>query len=423
MQTNQSTVETKGLFSFLQTQDDLSLSDRVHDFDIFLSKLKANEHYSYQRPILTPTDRYVVIQDPYTNQPKKMWMFASNNYLGLANHPYVKKEVRNAINKYGVGMAGPPLLNGYSVAMQALENKIADFKKTESAIIFPAGFMANVGVVSALAKKNDVVIFDQLSHASFYAGLDASKATHVRFPHNDVQEMERRIKLKKDKHSNVFVSMEGIYSMDGDIAPLDEMAPICKKHGAYSILDDAHGVGVLGKNGRGTAEFFGVEEQIDLYVGTFSKVFTVTGGYLAGPKGIIEYLRYFARPYIFSAALSPMHLAAVSAGIDVIEREPERRLRLLGNAQFVAEKLENYGLLAKPAAAIIALQVPPTMDIRKANRMMHELGFFVNAIEYPAVAAKKQRFRISITADHKRSDLESLINCIDKVWNSKDCRT
>lgn len=412
----------KGLRNFMLAKNKLSLEQRTSQFNVFLNQLKADEHYSYQRVCLSAMDREVIIHDPFTQSPKRMLMFASNNYLGIGNHPYVKKAVQDIVNDYGVGVGGPPLLNGYSRLMESLEEKLADFKGTESAIIFPAGFMTNLGAISALAQKNDLVIHDQLSHASLHAALQLSEATDCRFPHNDVGRLEQLLIENKNKYATIFAAMEGVYSMDGDQAPLDEMIPICKKHQAFVLLDDAHGIGVLGKNGRGTAEALGVEDGIDLYIGTFSKVFSVTGGYLAGNRELIEYLRYFARPYVFSAALPPMTLAAVSAGIDIIQQEPERRQRLLDNAQYAAQKLRDFGLETPPAGGILALQVPQDMNIRAANRKLHELGIFINAIEYPAVSVNKQRFRASISADHTRADIDQLANCFAQVWNDPACR-
>jgi len=422
MQTKQRITTGKGLMNFMLGKHDLSLKERTLQFNAFLTELKRDEHYSYQRVCLSPMDREVMILDSFTRRAKPMLMFASNNYLGLGNHPYVKKAVQDIVNTYGVGVGGPPLLNGYSLLMQSLEEKIAAFKGKEAAIIFPAGFMTNLGAISALANRNDVVIHDQLSHASLHAALQLTEAENIRFPHNNTAKMEQLIVERKPNYTTVFAAMEGVYSMDGDLAPLDEMIPVCQKHGAFVLLDDAHGIGVLGKNGRGSAELLGVEDGIDLYVGTFSKAFSVTGGYLVGNRDLIEYLRYFARSYVFSAALPPMTLAAVSAGIDVIQNEPERRAKLLDNAAYAACKLQDFGLSIPPAGAILALRTPRWMNIRAANRKLHELGIFINAIEYPAVSVNKQRFRASISANHTYADIDRLADCFAQVWNDPDCR-
>ena len=418
-----STVTTgKGLVHFMLSKHKLDLKTRTEQFAEFLNALKAQEQYAYQRVLLSPTDREVTVLDAYSRRPKQMLMFASNNYLGLANHPEVKRRVKAVVDEYGTGMGGPPLLNGYSNLMRELEAKIARFKHTEDAIIFPAGFMANAGVVSALAQRNDLVIHDQLSHASLHAGLQLGEAEDVRFPHNDTRRLKHLLVKNKDKYATIFAAMEGVYSMDGDVAPLHEMIPVCQEHGAVVLLDDAHGIGVLGKHGRGTAEAQGVEDGIDIYVGTFSKAFAVSGGYLAGRKEVIDYLRYFARPYVFSAALPPTTLAAVDAGIDIIEQEPERRAYLLELAAYAADRLRDYGLQTQPAAAILALLVPRDMNIRLANRELHERGIFVNAIEYPAVGVNKQRFRVSLSANHTRADIDHLADALDAVWNNPFCR-
>ncbi|MEL6970225.1 MAG: aminotransferase class I/II-fold pyridoxal phosphate-dependent enzyme [Bacteroidota bacterium] len=419
-----STVTTgKGLVHFMLSKHKLDLNTRARQFGEFLTQLKAQEQYAYQRILLSATDREVTILDTYTQRPKQMLMFASNNYLGLANHPDVKQRVKDIVDEYGTGMGGPPLLNGYSNLMRELEAKIARFKNTEDAIIFPAGFMANLGVVSALAQRNDLVIHDQLSHASLHAGLQLSEAEDVRFPHNNTRRLAHLLTKNKSKYATVFAAMEGVYSMDGDVAPLHEMVPVCQEHGAVVLLDDAHGIGVLGANGRGTAEAQGVEDGIDVYVGTFSKSFAVSGGYITGRREIIDYLRYFARPYVFSAALPPTTLAAVCAGIDVIEQEPERRANLLDLAAYAADRLQDYGLQTKPAAAVLALLVPKDMNIRLANRELHERGIFVNAIEYPAVGVNKQRFRVSLSANHTRADIDALANALDAIWSNAKFRT
>jgi glycine C-acetyltransferase len=197
---------------------------------------------------------------------------------------------------------------------------------------------------------------------------------------------------------------------------LDKLVPIVKKYNAITMLDDAHGTGVLGKTGSGTAEHFGVEQQVDLSMGTFSKSFAVTGGFVAGSKDLVDYMRFFARSYMFSAALPPLTLAAVLAGIDVIENEPWLRLRLLENARYAVEKLRPFGLTTNPEAAIVALQVPEWMDMRKANYHIHERGIFLNAIEYPAVPEGSQRFRISLMAAHTKEDIDHLAEVMGETW-------
>ena len=390
------------------------LSERLDSFKSFMS----SQALTYKRTVLSAADRIVNVADPFTGLERSMLMFASNNYLGLATHPHVKRRVKKAIDEFGCGIGGPPLLNGYIGLIEELEERLAAFKSQEAAVVFSSGFMANLGVVSGLAEQNDIIIYDELSHASFYDGIRLTKAKAIPFVHNDVEQLAALI----DQHSGesngtVFVCTEGVYSMDGDLAPLDEISRICKKANAILIVDDAHGTGVLGTDGSGTASHFNCEEGIDITMGTFSKVFATCGGFLTASSDLIEYLRFHARPYIFSASIPPPVAAAVLGGIEVIENEPWLRMQLQSNVKYAIEKLRPFGFYATPSAAIITLALPPQMDIRKAALLFHEKNIFINAVEYPAVPASKQRFRISIMATHTKLDIDALSAAIGEIWN------
>jgi glycine C-acetyltransferase len=411
--------EAPNLHTFITANKTLKTKEYVPLFSKFITYLKEQHIYSYCRKVLTPQSREVTIWDAETDKNRKMLMFASNNYLGMANSPYVKKKVTEAMNLYGVGLGGPPLLNGYTKLMIELEERLAHLKHQESAMVFSSGYAANVGMLVALAQENDHILYDELSHASLFDGMRMTQVPATKFAHNDLVDLEAKLaQLSKTTKDTLFVAVEGVYSMDGDLAPLDKIVPLVKKYGGFLLLDDAHGTGVMGKSGSGTAEHFGVEKQIDLSMGTFSKSFAMTGGFLAGPKDLIDYLRFFARSYMFSAALTPVTLSAVLAGIDVVEKEPELRELLLENARYAIQKLQPFGIISKPEAAIIALKVPDWMDVRNANHFIHEQGIFLNAIEYPAVPEGEERFRISITAEHTRADIDRLAEVLDMVWNS-----
>jgi glycine C-acetyltransferase len=324
-----------------------------------------------------------------------------------------------AIDKYGIGIGGPPLLNGYTRLMEELEERLAALKHKESAMVFPTGYATNVGLITALIKEGDHVIFDQLSHASF---LDAMRMVHCNangFEHNNILHLNHLLRKKENIGKNTFVGVEGVYSMDGDLAPLDEVAKLCRKHDALVLLDDAHGTGVMGPEGRGTCSHFNCSEDIDIVMGTFSKAFAVTGGFLAASRDIIDYIRFLARSYMFSAALPPITLASVLAGIDLIEKAPEIRLRLWENAKYAAGKLENFGFCSKPEAAILSVKVPASLNIRKLNFFLHQKGIFLNSIEYPAVARDQQRLRISIMANHTRQDIDFLYDCLEEAWSGE----
>ncbi|MCB9282573.1 MAG: pyridoxal phosphate-dependent aminotransferase family protein [Lewinellaceae bacterium] len=406
-----------GLRDFLQLQKQQALEERATTFTAFSDEARRRGANTYARMVVSPADRKVVIQDPFSGKLRAMLMFASNNYLGLANHPYVKEKVKAAIDKFGVGLGGPPLLNGYTRLMSELEARLAALKKKPAALVFSSGYGANLGLISALVKENDRVLYDELSHASFHDGLRMAKARADSFAHNDLTQLEALLKADGKKSLNLFVGVEGVYSMDGDMAPLDKIVELCHRYGAFLWLDDAHGTGILGEHGGGTAEEHGVEESIDLSMGTFSKAFAVTGGFLAASREIIEYIRYFARPYVFSAALPPVLLAAVLAGLDVLEQEPERRTELRNISQYAAEKLRPFGLTVDPQAAIIAIRVPEWMNIRRANYLIHQRGIFLNAIEFPAVPENQQRFRISLMVNHTKEDVDLLAAVLEEVWD------
>jgi len=390
------------------------LSDRLDSFKSFMSSLEL----TYRRTVLSAADREVNVMDPFTGTERSMLMFASNNYLGLATHPHVKRRVKKAMDEYGCGIGGPPLLNGYIKLIEELEERLAAFKSQEAAMVFSSGFMSNLGVVSGLAEQHDIIIYDELSHASFYDGIRLTKAKAIPFVHNDMQQLSALVdQYTSESDGTLFVCTEGVYSMDGDLAPLDEISTICKSANAVLIVDDAHGTGVLGSDGSGTASHFNCGDEVDITMGTFSKVFATCGGFLTASSDLIGYLRFHARAYIFSASIPPPVAATVLGGIEVIENEPWLRMQLNSNVKYAIEKLRPFGFYATPSAAIITLALPTQMNIRKAALLFHEKNIFINAVEYPAVPASKQRFRISIMATHTKEDIDALATATEEIWN------
>ena len=394
----------------------LRLRERIGVLGGFLTDITDRRHLLTMRIVSSAADREVTIIDPYTGEPRLMLMFGSNNYLGLANHPHVRQRVIEAIREYGAGVGGPPLLNGYTLLHRELEERLAALKGCEDALIFSSGYGANVGLVTGLMNVDDAVLYDTYSHASFCDGIRMAGVQSFRFPHNDINRLTQMLETRRGSAGDVFVGVEGVYSMDGDLAPLDVLVPLCASHGAILVVDDAHGTGVMGAKGRGTAEHFGVEGQVDVTMGTFSKAFVCTGGFVAASKPIIDYLRYFARSYMFSASLPPAAIATVLASLEVINQEPELLLKLRANVQQAANALQQSGFDVHPDAAIIPLRVPGEMDIRRMALRFHERGFFLNSVEYPAVPVSQQRFRVSIMATHTPEDIDRLVDAINEVW-------
>ena len=399
----------------------VSFRERVDLFSRLLGEQFGDYQSLYMRLVTSPAGREVEVIDSATGRTRKMLMFGSNNYLGLANHPHVIERVRNAIREYGVGLSGPPLLNGYTLLHRELEERLSALKHAEETLIFSTGYSANVGLITGLTSQNDVVIYDRYSHASLRDGLKMNAAKAVPCRHNDLEDLRAALQAPRPAPSgDAFVCVEGVYSMDGDLAPLDEIVPLCKEHGATLIVDDAHGTGVMGESGSGTAEHFGVDGAVDITMGTFSKALGVVGGFVSASKPIINYLRLFARSYVFSASLPPVVVAAVLAGLDVIEREPWLRGQVRDNIGYATEGLRRLGFEVDPPAAIIALRVPASMNIREAARRFNQAGIFVNCVEYPAVPIGEQRFRISMMATHTKADIDRLLECTAEIWSGAD---
>ncbi len=415
-------TETQGenfnLQDLLKMGKRMSLKQRTHFFYNFRQNLISRNQDLYLRPVISAADREVTILDPYSGKPQKMLMFGSNNYLGFANDPFIRREVTKAMEKFGSGIGGPPLLNGYTALHRELEERLSALKHSEDTIIFPTGYTTNLGLITAISSENDRVIYDAHSHASFYDGLHMAGVAAQKFHHNNLAELEELLKQSAHESGDTFVGVEGVYSMDGDLAPLDKISDLCRRFHAYLIVDDAHGTGVLGKSGSGTAEHFGVAHTVDMHMGTFSKTFAVTGGFISGSRELVHYLRFFARSYMFSAALPPTTVAAVLAALQLMEKEPWRQQQLHANVAYVAAGLRHLGFDVQPQAAIIALRVPEIMNIRAAAYEFHKKGIFVNSVEYPAVAADQQRFRISIMASHTKEDMDRLLEVIQQVWES-----
>jgi glycine C-acetyltransferase len=413
---NFSGAENFNLRDVLKNGRQMFFADRINTFSHFMSELSGNQQNFYMRQVTSAADREVEVIDPLTKRKKRMLMFGSNNYLGLGNHPYVRKKVRKAIKKYGVGIGGPPLLNGYTHLYRELEEQLASLKHAEDTVLFSSGYAANVGLMSAIVNHGDKVLYDEYSHASFCDGLRLARADATSFRHNDMKDLELLLNQQDSASGDTFVGVEGVYSMDGDLSPLNQVTSLCRKNRAILIVDDAHGTGVMGETGSGSAEHFGVEEVVDITMGTFSKTFGVCGGFISASKPIINYLRYFARSHMFSASLPPVVVAAVLAGLKIIKNKPEVIKHLHENVRYASKGLKNIGINIKPQSAILALRVPETMNIRDAACHFHKSGIFVNSIEYPAVPLNQQRFRVSIMATHTKEDIDRLLSVIEEVW-------
>jgi len=387
--------------------------------DIFEKCFKFTTAKELQHAGLYPFFRIIEsAQDPEVIlNGRKMIMVGSNNYLGLTNHPKVKEAAIEATRKYGTGCAGSRFLNGTLDIHVKLEEKLARFMRKESALVFSTGFQVNLGVISALVGKDDVVIIDKMDHASIVDGCKLSYGEVRRFKHNDMIDLDRIFSENNGRGKMLVV--DGVFSMEGDIANLPEVGRIAGNYGARLMVDDAHGIGVLGKTGRGTAEHFGMENKVDLIMGTYSKSLASIGGFIAGNEDIVHYIKHFGRSLMFSASPPPASVAAVSAAIDIIESEPERRDMLWNNTNKMMQGFKDLGFQTGPSQTpIIPIIVGEDETAFRSVMMLQEEGVFANVAVSPAVPQGKALIRTSYMATHTDEQLSSVLEAFKKVGKS-----
>lgn len=345
-------------------------------------------------------------------------MIGSNNYLGLTSDERVKQAAISAIEKYGTGCSGSRFLNGTLDIHLELEDKLAKFLHKEAVMTVSTGFQSNLAIISAIAGRNDYIICDRANHASIYDGCRLSFAKLVKFNHNDMEDLERALKAVPESCGKIIIT-DGVFSMEGDVCNLPEIVRLAGEYGARVMVDDAHGLGVMGKNGRGTAEHFGLEDKVDLIVGTFSKSLASLGGFIAGDEDVIHYVRHVSRPFIFSASITPANAASALESLNILEKEPERVQRLWDNANYMKKGLKEIGLhLGESVTPIIPVMTYE--DIRTfviAKQLLLE-GVYVNPVISPAVNPGEALLRTSYTATHTFEQLDYAISKFDKVFKN-----
>ncbi len=370
---------------------------------------KKAGYYPYFIPLNSEPDRRVVIEG------KELIMLGSNNYLGLTTHPKLKAAAIEAIEKYGTGCTGSRFLNGTLDIHVQLEKELAEFYRKEDCIVFSTGYQTNLGVISSLVRKGDVVIADKLDHASIMDGCKMSYGAVKRFLHNEPDSLERVLRKLPAKTGKLVV-VDGVFSMEGDLAPLDQILPIAKKYNCRFMVDDAHGIGVMGKNGHGTAEHFGVEDDVDLIMGTFSKSFATIGGYVVGDHKTITFIRHNARSLIFSASIPPPSVATVLAALEIIRDEPERRARLWRNAHRMLDGLKKMGYdTGTSVTPIIPVHIGEDMKTLNFWRTLFDTGIFANPVLPPAVPPNRSLIRTSYMATHTEQDTDQALEIFEDV--------
>ena len=371
--------------------------------------------------------RFISSTKAIDSESKEFLVFGTNNYLGLTHHPDVIKAAQEA-SIYGTGSTGSRLTTGASFEARELESNISEFKNVESTLIFNTGYMTNLGVIYALTKENDVIFSDQLNHASIIDGTRISKAKVKVYKHKDTNDLENLIldEIESKKDSNLFIVSDGVFSMDGDIAPLPELVEIADKYNCTLIIDEAHATGVIGKNGKGTVEYYkdqtGIDltDSVDLQIGTLSKALASEGGFVCGKQVYIDYLINKSRPFIFSTALSPATIASANAALNLLKENSEEYLNNLNsNTRLMRELLTNAGLnIVDGETPIIPIIIGPADLANKISKELEKEGILVSSIRPPSVPKDMSRLRLTVIATHTKEEIEYTAKKIIEIWNN-----
>ena len=384
------------------------LKQRMKAYDV-PQKIEQLGLYPYFRTIESEQDTAVKIKG------KDVLMFGSNSYLGLTTHPKLKEATKKAVDKYGSGCAGSRFLNGTLDLHLELERRLADFVGKEGALVFSTGYQVNLGVISSITGRHDYIILDELDHACIIDGSRLSFSKVLKYKHNDMASLEK-ILQKCEPDRVKLIAIDGVFSMEGDIAKLPEIVQLAKKYDANIMVDDAHSLGVLGRNGRGTADHFGLTDDVDLIMGTFSKSLASIGGFIAGSNDAMNFLKHNARSLIFSASIAPANAASVIAALDLIQEEPERIQKVWDNTNFALKLLQDAGFdTGHTETPIIPIFIRDDFKTFQITKLLLEDGVFVNPVVSPAVASTESLLRFSLMSTHTESQIEEGIEKIVKI--------
>ena len=378
----------------------------IHDE---LQQLRDAGLFNNIRTIASPMDAWVTIEG------RRLLNFCANNYLGLANHPRLRQAAREAIEEFGVGPGAVRTIAGTMSLHNKLERRLAEFKHAEACISFQSGFAANLAAIPALVGREDVIFSDELNHASIIDGCRLSRARVVRYAHVDVDDLQRQIAATTD-YRRAMIITDGVFSMDGDVAPLDKIAAVAEEHGFLLMVDDAHGEGVLGEGGRGIVDHFGLHGRVDVEVGTLSKAFGVVGGMVSGSKVIVDWLRQRGRPFLFSSAMTVPDVAACIEAIDILEGSTELVDRLWNNAHLFRQGMKQMGFdTGSSQTPIVPVMLGEAPLAQEFSRRLFEEGVFAMAIGYPTVPQGKARIRVMNSAAHSAGDIEQALETFGEV--------
>ena len=388
----------------------MDIFDKVtkkHNYDI----AKEKGVYPYFHQLYSGQDVVVNMEG------RRTIMLGSNNYLGLTNHPKVKEAGIKAIEKYGSGCSGSRFLNGTLDIHIKLENDLANFLNKEKVMTFSTGFQSNLGIISAIVGRNDYVVCDKENHASIYDGCKLSYGKMLRYNHNDMDDLEKKLQ-SVPKESGILIVTDGVFSMSGDICKLPEIVDLARKYQARVMVDDAHGLGVIGKGGRGTASYFNLEDEVDIYMGTFSKSLASLGGYMAASKDVVEFVKHTSRPYIFSASITPASVCTANAALDILKAEPERVENLNNISAYMRKRLKEKNVdIIESKTPIIPIYTYQDDKTFIACKLLLERGVYVNPVVSPATPVGQSLLRTSYTACHTPEIIDEAVDKIVEVLN------
>lgn len=393
---------------------EISAVERAEQFQAYIDQLDKENCRGYWIESVSAINPAMRVKDIYTEEERDVISFITNDYLGLSQNNEVKQAGIEAILKYGSGACAAPVIGGYLDIHKRLEKEIATFVGQEDALIFTSGFGTNVGVLNALLGKNDIALVDTFIHSSLVEGLHKTNTKNI--GHNNLDYLESTLQKVKDQYTTKMVVIDGLYSQDGDLALLPEIIALCKKYDALLLMDDAHGIGVLGENGRGTAEYYEVLGQIDMITGTFSKAFGCVGGFVAASRKMIQYLKYYAKSNIFSTAMPPAVAASACKVIDILRTQPEIRARLWSNVNYLKGRLLEEGFdIGKTVSPIFPIMIRDDYKVQQASAELRKKGIYALGITYPAVSRKEARIRVNIQATHTKEQLDNFVNSLCEV--------
>ncbi|MGY3211910.1 aminotransferase class I/II-fold pyridoxal phosphate-dependent enzyme [Mucilaginibacter sp. HD30] len=385
----------------------------ANEFQRYLDFLKDNGHLNYRIQSLSPVGPEMDLMLPGHAEPKRSVCLVSNDYLGFSQHPKIKEAVINATRQFGTGSGASPAIGGHFSYHAELEKKIAQFYTKEDAILYTTGYTANSATLQCLLHKEDLAILDMAVHASVYEGVLTT--TVKTFLHNNLEMLEQVLRNAQTQYRTKMVIIDGVYSQDGDLAPISQIAELTHRYGAYLVVDDAHGVGVVGSNGRGVIELFNAFDQVDIITGTFSKALGNIGGYVVAKPEIINYLKYQSKQHLFSTTATPAILG-ITRAIALIDEEPQWRTKLWDNINYLKNGLTGLGLdIGTTASAVIPVKIGDIPKTLEAGRLLLKAGIYTNPIMYPAVSKKNARIRMNIMATHTRAHLDDVLNAFDTI--------